>query len=141
MIEIKSDQKSIQKDVQESIQNYTGQLEWNLWLTDKLKDLELKHDYNFLFPSLETTEPPLGCNHLIYKETKKRFLGIPYTGKETVALISSEPTKAKPKEGLLLDFLKYEGLGIKVENLEYQSKLVKIAAEFVEQFKENAKIN
>ncbi len=101
-------------------EGYLSFSEYKTWLNQQLNNIGLQHRY-FM------------GKHIIYKEKRKRFLGLfPYTKNKTVAIIKSEPRileKVSPT-------FSYNGLEIKVLNDNYLFLLTRVAREFENKYGE-----
>lgn len=115
------------------MKNADGTEEYVNWLSSELEKCNLGDTYRFTDGWVYTTLD----GHEIY--AKKMFLGaFPY--KKKAAEILSEPKMAKPSQKCCVNFLKFDGLKIKIENPDYKSKIENIAEDFKQKFGENYEI-
>jgi len=104
------------------------------WLSSELEKCGLEDKYcsteGWVYTTLD--------GHEIY--ANKTLLGMfPY--KRKVAEVLSEPRMAKPSQKSCVNFLKFDGLKIKIENSAYRRKIENIAKNFEQEFGESYEIS
>jgi len=119
-------------------------IKWQNWLTSQLQQIGMHHDYvqvQFPLPTQKNSQAgpsPIydpevifgKDKHVIYAPVRKKFLFIPYTGRETVAIILTEPSEENASRSLSL----------RIENKEYAGEIAKLAGNFRKEFGIEAKV-